>query len=462
MTALLAGIDVGTTNCKVGVYSDDGTPVVQRRRPTPATAADIVAGVLADLGRCLDEAGRAPLAVGITGVAEGGVPLDRDLAPMAPLLWWHDERAAAEAAWLADRVGRTALFTATGVDVAAKTPLANWLWLRRHEPATLDRMRVWVGLPDLVATALCRTPLSHRTLAGRSGAYDQQAAGYDENLLAIAGIRPGQLPPLRTGSAVAGPLPVGTPVVVTGHDHLVAAHAAGAREPGDVVDSLGTTEAVVTVSERVAPEAAAGTGMSWNRTADGTRWAMVSGFAHCGRLLAWLCSLSSPAGDLAGLERVAESVATRPTGIVVLPYLDGRGAPAPDPAARLTVHDLAAGQALPDVVVAALEGVSYHARWLAEHHAEHADTKLAEVTVLGGPSRGRALMSVKAQVLPGPVLATAVPDAACAGAALLAGAAVGLPAPVLRSDVLSRDDLLADRYDAIYRGGFLPRVREVA
>jgi xylulokinase len=275
-------------------------------------------------------------------------------------------------------------------------------------------------------------------------------------------VRAGQLPEQQVGAAATGPLPVGTPVVVAGHDHLVAAHAAGAREPGDVVDSLGTAEAVVTVSERVAPRAAAGSGMSWNRTVDGTRWAMVSGFPHCGRLLRWLCSLSSPAGDLAGLEKVAESVGTRPTGIVVLPYLAGRGAPAPDPDQRLSVHGLAPGQALPDVIVASLEGVCYHARWLAEHNGEHAGTKLGDVTVFGGPSRGTAWMTAKAHVMPGAVRVTANADAACAGAALLAGVAVGLPAPVLRSDALPRDDILADRYDAIYRDGFLSRVREVA
>lgn len=462
VTALLAGIDVGTTNTKVGVYALDGTALAERRRGTPTDAGDIVAGVLADLRDCVDAAGAPPAAVGITGVAEGGLPLDDDLRPMAPLLWWHDERAAAEADWLAERVGRAELFATTGVDVAAKTPLANWLWLRRHQPELLDRMRVWVGIPELVASVLCGTPLSHRTFAGRSGAFDQMADRYDDDLLAVAGMRADQLPRTGVGTSSSGPLPVGTPVVVTGHDHLVAAHAAGAREPGDVVDSLGTAEAVVTVSERVAPRAAAGTGMSWNRTADGTRWAMVSGFPHCGRLLRWLCSLASPSGDVAGLEELAESVDAWPTGIVVLPYLAGRGAPAPDPDQRLAVHDLAPGQGLPEVIVAALEGACYHARWLAEHHADHADTKLCEVTVLGGPSRGRAWMRAKAHVMPGPVRSTTAADAACAGAALLAGAAVGLPAPVLSSDVLPRDDLLAGRYDAIYRGGFLPRVREVA
>jgi xylulokinase len=462
VTALLAGIDVGTTNTKVGVYTLDGTAVVERRRGTPADAGTIVAGALEDLRHCVDAAGAPPAAVGVTGVAEGGLPLDGDLRPMAPLLWWHDERAAEEAAWLAGRVGRAELFATTGVDVAAKTPLANWLWLRRNQPELLDRMRVWVGIPELVASALCGKPLSHRTFAGRSGAFDQVAERYDDDLLALAGMRVDQLPRPEVGSAVREPLPVGTPVIVAGHDHLVAAHAAGARDPGDVVDSLGTAEAVVTVSERVAPRAAAGTGMSWNRTADGTRWAMVSAFPHCGRLLRWLCSLASPAGDVAGLEEVAASVDARPTGIVVLPYLAGRGAPAPDPDRRLAVHDLTPGQALPEVIVAALEGACFHARWLAEHHAERADAELCEVTVLGGPSRGRAWMAVKAHVMPGPVRSTTTADAACAGAALLAGAAVGLPAPVLDSDLLPRDDLLADRYDAIYRGGFLPRVREVA
>jgi xylulokinase len=461
VSGLLAGVDVGTTNCKVGVYTLDGTAVVERRRPTPADAGNLVSGVLDDLRLCVETSG-APDAVGVTGVAEGGLPLDDELLPMGPMLWWYDKRATSEAGWLADRVGREALFGKTGVYVSARTPLASWLWLRRHQPALLDRMRVWVGIPELIATVLAGTPLAHRTFAGRSGAYDQLADRYDDDLLDLAGIRAGQLAEQQVGSAVAGPLPVGTPVVVAGHDHLVAAHAVGAREPGDVVDSLGTAEAVVTVSERVAPRTAAGTGTSWNRTADGTRWAMVSGFPHCGRLLEWLCSLASPAGDVAGLEKATAAVDRRPTGIVVLPYLEGLGAPAPDPHRRLTVHDLAPGQGLPDVLVGALEGASYHARWLAEHHAELTDTKLHAVTVLGGPSRGAAWMKVKAHVMPGPVRTTATADAACAGAALLAGVATGLPAPVLRSDVLARDDLLADRYDAIYRGGFLSRVREVA
>jgi xylulokinase len=440
---VLAGADIGTTTCKVGVYRLDGTAIATRRRPTPPDAPELVAAVLDDLRGCLG--GVAPLAVGITGVAEGGVALDASLRPLGPLVWWHDRRAEHAARWLAERVGREALFRRTGVDVAAKTPLALWL----HHRAETARMRAWVGVPELVATALCGVPLTDRTLAGRSGAFDQRADRYDEDLLSLAGIRPEQLPsPSGIGTARAGALPAGTPVVVAGHDHLVAAYAAGAREPGDVADSLGTAEAVVTIAAAPPTESAAGTGMSWNRTADGRHWAFVSGFPGSGRLVDWLCALC--AADYADLDRLAGTVRS-PTGLVVLPYLAGRAAPAPDAGRGLSVRGLRRRHGLADLVVGVFEGACCHGRWMAERQARHADAAVGAVTVLGGPSRARAWMAVKAHVLPASVRRIDEAEAACAGAAALAGRAIGIPVPVLRGTELPRDEALAARYDTIYR-----------
>lgn len=78
---------------------------------------------------------------------------------------------------------------------------------------------------------------------------------------------------------------------------------------------------------------------------------------------------------------------------------------------------------------------------------------------LGGPSRGRTWMYVKAHVLPGPLRRLGNADAACAGAAMLAGRAIGLPAPAPSSERLPRDD--SQRYDTIYRD-FLSHAQEVA
>lgn len=454
-TDVLIGVDVGTTNCKVGVHSPGGALLAMRRRPTPRDPTELVEGVLGDLWRCLG--GRRPLAVGITGVAEGGVPLDGDLRPAGPLVWWHDRRAEDAARRLADEVGRPELFDRTGVDISAKTPLALWRWYRDN--GGLPRhLRSFVGVPELIATALCGEPFTDPTLAGRSGAFDQRACRFDEDLLALAGIRAARLPEPRGAGTARHVLPTGTPVFVTGHDHLVAAYAAGARRPGDVADSLGTAEAVVTIADAPPPDGLAGTGVSWNRTADGRHWALVSGFPCSGGLVDWLRSVR--ADDYDTLDRLAGDV-RKPTGVVVLPYLGGRAAPRPAPGRGLSVRGLATGDGFAELVVAVLEGASCHARWMAEHQARQTGGTLGAVTVLGRPARARAWLSVKAHVLPGPVRLLRTEDAACAGAAALAGRALGLPAPVADVVTVARDDDLADRYDSAYRD-FLSHVGEVA
>src|SRR5690606_7548047 len=96
-------------------------------------------------------------------------------------------------------------------------------------------------------------------------------------------------------------LPVGLPVVVAGHDHQVAAWAAGARAPGDVADSLGTAEAVLSVlARRPEPETIRQQGMSLVRTVGGAADAVVAGSSSAGAMLAdWLAEI--PAADHASL-----------------------------------------------------------------------------------------------------------------------------------------------------------------
>ncbi|MDQ3402824.1 MAG: FGGY family carbohydrate kinase [Actinomycetota bacterium] len=460
---LLAGIDIGSTNCKVGIYTVDGSPVAELSRPTVADCDKIARGVLADLAACLSRAGRAPVAVGVTSMAESGVALDADLRPLHPLFRWDDPRAAAEAEAIDSRVGRAALFATTGVSLGSKTPLARWLWLRHHCPRVLRDMRVWVSAADLIATVLIGRPVTDPTLAGRTGALDQRVGRYDKDILGVVGVTAAQLPEIFVGQAGRargglGGLVPGTPVVVAGHDHLVAAFAAGARGPGDTADSMGTAEALITVTEHPPSPTAAVAGLSWNRHVDGSHWALVSGFPGSGRVVNWAAaSLLGAVGDDAfqAFDELAATVA-RPTGIVVQPYLAGRAAPAPDPARTMSMRGVLATHRAPDIAMAVLEGACFHLRWMAEEQARHAGHPFGSCRVLGGPSRNRAWTAVKAEVMPWPVELCRMAEAACAGAALLAGQAVGIDPAVLPTEPLPRDAERAARYETVYTTEFLP------
>ncbi|MGR6917885.1 FGGY-family carbohydrate kinase [[Actinomadura] parvosata] len=298
---LTAGIDVGTTHVKVGCFDDRGGCVAAVRRVTPRDLRALVAAVTQGLEECTERAGRAPQAIGITGMAETGVPLDVAGQPLTPLLWWNDPRGAAELAEL--DLDPRMLYARTGRWPDAKAPLAKWLWLRRHAPEVWRAMRWWASVPDAVAYALTGQLRTHATLAARTLGYSVEHADYDAELLALAGLSRERMPAVHAAVEPVGGVvarvrgvPPGTPVVVAGHDHAVGAWAAGVRRPGDVADSLGTAEAVLAPSaRRPDPGAGLALGVTADPSLDGARTVLVGGLATSGAVVDWLLDLLSPA-----------------------------------------------------------------------------------------------------------------------------------------------------------------------
>jgi len=471
--AVLAGVDVGTTNTKVGMYRLDGSRLAVRAWPTPADADKLVTTVLDGMASLVDRAGQPPAAVGVAGMAETGVTVAADLTPLHPLILWRDQRGAEGVERIRAEVGAAELFALTGVTLGVKTPLARWRWLTDTRPELLTGGRMWLGAPDLVAAALIGEPVTDLTLAGRTGGADVRTGRWHPDLLAAAGVDPARLPRIvpsgqpagrcATAAARSAGLRVGTPVVVAGHDHLVAGYAAGVRRPGEQMDSMGTAEAVFTLTADAPADLPPGTGTSWNRFVDGTHYCLISGFPGSGRLVDWFTSrflgLSGSPGN-ARFEALVDSVQRRPTGIVVEPYPSGRAAPVPDPGRGLAVHGVRPRHTLADLALALLEGASAQARWMAEEQARALAVESPSRTVVaGGPTRSRAWMRVKAAVTPGDLRVVDDPDAVCAGAALLAAqVGLGAPATALAVSPVTPDEPERQRYEHFYRDGFLPVV----
>lgn len=476
---LALGIDIGSTNTKAVLVRvrpgdrvfRDADVVGLASAPTPADAGDLVRSVLRLVTDVTGRADEPPAVVGVASMAESGVPLDGDGEPLTAILRWDGARAQDQARGLAATLGAGAVFAATGVRLAAKTPLATWAWLGQDDRGVLARMDRWAGVADLVGLAMTGRLLTDHTLAGRTGAYRLPGpdgalpAGFDAELLAAVGLRPGVLPEVALPDAPPGAVvvsaafaeagvPLGTPVVVAGHDHAIGAWAAGVREPGAVADSLGTAEAVLTVlptAAPVEPGAVAGAGMSLVRTVSGRFPAIVAGAPSAGALVGWW---SEGLGDLApqvwaavdaAVDAAVVGRAVLPTGCLVLPYPSGRQCPYPDPGARLRL--VAADGAEPASVPpregasvwtrALLEGLSLHARWMLAEQARQAGVAPDGVTVLGGAGAANgAWMAIKAAVAPVPTRLVRSLEPVAVGAALLAAERVGgapEPVPVLET-----------------------------
>ena len=490
-TRLLVGLDLGTGRCKAALVRADGTVVHVARRSTPTRrrpaggashpVPDLLAAVESLLLECVSAAGGPIAGIGIAGMSEAGVPLDRRGRPLDDVMAWFDPRPVAEAAAIAAQVGPERLHAVTGLRADAKYTLAKLLWLRRHRPGTMRRMATWAGVPELVARHLGGVLATGASLACRTLAFDVPQRRWDADLLGLAGLVPEQMAPvlpfgraaggLRPGVGARVGLAAGIPVCVAGHDHAVGAFGAGVVRPGQAIDSMGSAEPVMVITDRPRLEDALRTaGMSTGCHVLDDRWYVAAGLQQSGATVDWFVDTMLAGGAARGDGYAAfvdllRGAPSGPSGVLVLPYLRGRSAPWPDAGATLDLHGLRPEHGLADIALGILDGTAYATRWMLESLERAAGVRVRRVRLIGGGTRNERWLAVKSAVSPWPVDLAEADEAVAFGAALAAGIASGhLAGPDAaarladRARPLVRSGSARTRYERAYRERFLRAV----
>jgi xylulokinase len=437
--ALAIGLDIGSTTTKAVLVAVTDTARVMHiaRHATPSDVTELLAVARSVTRECAAVAAEPIAAIGIASMAESGAVLDRTGRALTPLLRWDgriDRRHLRHL--LAQHPDLTAR---TGVPATTKPAAVVLTALRAEQPDVLDAMRHWAGGADLVAHALTTVRATDHTLALRTMMAGARGEVWDEAVLGGLAVTPSVLPEIRPPGAAVGTtsaearrfgLPAGVPVFIAGHDHAVGAWAVGARAAGSVADSLGTSEAIVRVTDAVDRTPAVASGFAVARTVDGAALTILGGSPACGAMLEWWEARHPRDGAIATLAAHAPDQWSAVEGFV-LPYPSGRQCPVPDPAARVTLVDL------PDDprerARAVLQSLVLHARWMRETADLLAGSQATEVTLIGSLAERIpvwAPLTAAAAGISTRIALTAEPVAA--GAAILAAARAGVaPAPAL-------------------------------
>ena len=151
-----------------------------------------------------------------------------------------------------DRVDE--LFARSGLSLQPIFSLNKLLWHREHEPDAWARSVRWLMLADFIAYRLCGETATDLSLASRTLMLDLHRKCWHEKTLTQAEIDQWLLAPLvpagtplgtiTSGAAALTGLPLTAVVAAGGHDHVCGALAAGVTRPGQMLNSLGTAEAV--------------------------------------------------------------------------------------------------------------------------------------------------------------------------------------------------------------------------
>lgn len=439
---VVAGIDTGTSGCKVTVLDERGTILATAFQGysthhlhsgwAEQDPADWVRAAHASLSEALTLASETGGPTNLCGLSFSAphhvaVLCDEDMTPLRRAIMWTDQRSAAIAQETARSHGDH-IWQRCGNAPAATWTLPQMQWLRRHEPCVLQATRRVLFMKDFVRHSFCPAHVTDHVDASGTLFYDPTTGSWVPELLELAGLEASAMPRVVAPCEVVGRLPkdladavgVGSEVLVlTGSaDTAVELLAAGAVSPGDHTLKLATAGNVSHVERAPSPNAR--DAISYPYLIPGTYY-LNSATNSAAASFEWLARIM--AGDpqvgrafFEELDQEASDVPAGSDGLTFHPYLTGERAPHWNPALRASFVGLTAAHGRGHLARAVMEGVAMSMR-----EARGPDAPpLKAATLIGGGAKSGVWAGIMAAVFRADLRVPSVADSSLGGALLAA------------------------------------------
>jgi xylulokinase len=475
----LLGLDVGTTGARCVALDEEGKLVAEATAEYPIysphpgwseqrpedwwqASCKVIAQVAARVGRDIG-------AIGLTGQMHGAVFLDRHDEVIRPALLWNDQRTAAQAEAITERVGARRLTEIAGNPALTGFQAPKILWLRDEEPRAYERVASVLLPKDYVRLRLTGERATDASDASGTLLLDLKERTWSGEILDALEIPIGWLPPVfegpdRTGqvrqdiSSELG-LQHQLPVAAGGGDNAAAAVGNGIIRDGLASCSIGTSGVLFAHSDTLAPDPSGRLHAFCHAVPN--RYHLMGVTLSAGGALRWWRDLVGKA-DYEELSELASQAPLGAEGLLFLPYLTGERTPHLDPGARGAFFGLTSRHNVSHLTRAVMEGVAFSLRDSLEIMVA-LGTNPTQIRATGGGARSALWRQLLADVFGRPIVRTLAVEGPASGAALLAGVTAGVFENVeeacagisLRPDTCEPETSrtrLYDDYYAAYRG----------
>ena len=448
----IAGLDIGTTGCKLTVFDGQGRSLGKAYRDYPvrrqvsgheidiSAVMDGVYAVLREMAAQYPDIG----GIGVTSFGETFVMTDAQGTPLHTAMLYTDPRGAEECAELAAKLGADRIARISGLAPHEMYSVPKIMWLKKHRPEVYRAAKHIFLIGDYVGWHLTGEAQIDYSLATRSMAFDIGKRRWSEEILDAAGIDIALLSrPVPTGTAAGcvtkaaaeqTGLDPACRIVTVSHDQVAAAAGAGAFDGGVAVDGAGTVECLTPIYDSMPDIAVMSRGYFSvvPYVIPGTYVAYA--FSYTGGALIQWCVNTFAGAEKELAKRRGISVHTLleeqydgegPTGLLVLPHFAGAATPYMDTGSRGAILGLTAGTTLPRIYRACMEGVAYEMRLNYDALAD-SGIRFTRLHATGGGAKSKVWMQMKADILNLPITSLKTSDAGTVGSAMLTGVATGL------------------------------------
>jgi len=449
-------VDSGTTASKISLIDERGKllgiSTQEYRLLTPtALAVEIKAETLWDafktgVAEVLRKTKVKPeniRALGISAQGETLIPIDKGGKPLRNAIVWLDNRAQKEAEILAKKFDDGSSYKITGqVKIVPTWPASKILWIKRNEPDVFKKVYKYLLVEDYLIHRMTGEFVAEGSLLCSTVYWNIITKKWWDEMLDFLGISADQLPNIRESGEAVGEIrrPVASElglspktVVSTGAlDQAAGAIGVGNIQPGIFSENTGAALAICATLKKPVFDRLGRMPIHYHGIPDTY---MAHTFTTGGMVLRWFrdnfCQQEMQIASVTGFDpydflgREASQVEPGSEGLVMLPHLQGAMAPEANPKAKGVFYGFTLRHTKGHFARAIMEAIACIIRRNIDV-LEDLKIKVSEIRALGGGARSRLWNQIKADLTHKPVVTTENEEAACLGAAILAGTAVGM------------------------------------
>lgn len=444
----LGGIDIGTTGCKISVFSHKGELLCTVYREYKMSrrdgehefyAEDILHAVMDVFREAVHKVPKLD-AVAVTSFGESFVLLDENNRCLVPSMLYTDPRGKRECEELVEKVGRNNISEITGIDPHEQFSLPKLMWIRAHHKKNFEKAVKVFLMQDYIVYMLSGVRQIDYSLASRTMGLDIRSLDWSRTMFAAAEI---------PASLFSTPVPSGTsagslkqeiaaefnidyrPLIVSGcHDQTAATLGAGVLDESFAMNGAGTVECISAIFRGI-PDS-----QDIYRKGYAIVPYVIPGYYATyaivftsGALTNWFIEkmCGQAVADAEGesiFSALEELMKEKPTGVFVLPHFAGAYTPYMDSDSKGAFVGLSIEHDTGDLYKAVLEGISYEMR-INKEELRELGIDIHRLRATGGGARSSAWLQIKADILKCPVERLGTSEAGTAGSAMLAGVASG-------------------------------------
>ena len=446
-------LDQGTTSSRAIVFDRAGAvrsmgqyPLTQHY-PQPGWVEhdpmELLRTQLMALAEAYERSGAAPAeiaAIGVTNQRETAVVWEKDTGrPIMNAIVWQCRRTAEECRRLEQAGLGPLVRQRTGLLIDAYFSGPKISWILDHVPgarARAEKGELLCGTVDSwLIWNLTGCHVSDYSNCSRTMLFDIDRLCWDEELCRALRVPMQLLPRPVSNSQIYGRVRsnirgiealAGIPVAGSAGDQQAALFGQGCFAPGQAKNTYGTGcfTLMNTGARSLRSENGLLTSVGWQRAGE-TTYVLEGSVFNAGSTIQWLRDELQLIGSAHETDLLAESVPDN-GGVYLVSAFTGLGAPYWDMYARGALLGLTRGATRAHIARAALEGIAYQVAELVATMEKDLSCPLDSLWVDGGASVSDFMMQFQADLLRCSIYRPQVVETTAAGAAYLAGLAVGL------------------------------------